>query len=90
MDLKKEVQILDKKTATKLGERVLENTFKVITNLPDNEKMVLGTEVLTKPEIIQRFKEDEQFAVFITEHLVTATEEFMIRKKYGKKRGKKK
>ena len=81
--------MLHKKAAAQLGERVLENTLKVIMSLPEDEKMVLGTQVLSKKEIIDKFWADEKFAFQMAEQLDKSVKEFLFRKEYRKARRKK-
>lgn len=85
---------MNKEALAKLGEQVLENTLKVIENLADDDTMVflakmLGKEVLTKNEIIQRFKTDDDFAFRLAEGLDKDVKEYLFRTKFRKKRRKK-
>lgn len=80
---------MDKNTAAQLGQRVLENTIKVIMALPDDEKMVLGTQVLTKQQIIDKFWADEKFAFQMAEQLDKSVKEFLFRTQWKKARRKK-
>lgn len=79
---------MNKTARAQLGQRVLENTIKVITALPDDEKMVLGTQVLTKQQIIKKFWADEKFAFQLAEQLDKSVKEFLFRKQYKKARRK--
>jgi len=81
---------LKEKAAAELGRQVLDNTLKVIMDLPDGEKMVLGQEVLTKTEIIKKFWDDEKFAFNIAEQLDKSVKEFLFRTQYKKARRKRK
>lgn len=81
---------MKQKAAAELGRQVLENTLKVIMDLPDDEKMVLGTEVLTKQEIIKKFWADEKFAFNMAEQLDKTVKEFLFRTQYKKARRKRK
>ena len=80
---------MKQKAAAELGRQVLENTLKVIMDLPDTEKMVLGTEVLSKKEIISKFWADEKFAFNMAEQLDKSVKEFLFRTQYKKARRKK-
>ncbi|MBA7671252.1 hypothetical protein ES703_79406 [subsurface metagenome] len=80
---------MNKNNAAQLGQQVLENTIKVIMNLPDDEKMVLGTEVLTKEEIINKFWGDERFAFRMAEQLDKSVKEFLFRTQWNARRNKK-
>ncbi|GAI97436.1 unnamed protein product [marine sediment metagenome] len=77
---------MNKNNAAQLGQRVLENTIKVIMDLPDDEKMVLGTEVLTKEEIIKKFWADELFAFRMAEQLDKTVKEFLFRTQWNNAR----
>lgn len=77
-------------SVTKLGRHVLDNTIKIIMGLPDGEKMVLGTEVLTKKQIIKKFWADEKFAFDMAEQLDKSVKEFLFRTQYQKARRKRK
>ena len=79
---------MNKNTAAQLGQRVLENTIKVIMALPDDEKMVLGTQVLSKQQIIDKFWADEKFAFRMAEQLDKSVKEFLFRTQYRKARRK--
>jgi len=81
---------LKQKAVTQLGQQVLNNTIKIIMNLPDGEKMVLGTEVLTKKEIISKFWADEKFAFDMAEQLDKSVKEFLFRNQWKKARRKRK
>ena len=81
---------MKQKAAAELGVRVLENTIKVIMNLPDDEKMVLGAEVLSKEQIIKKFWADEKFAFEMAEQLDKSVKEFLFRAQWNKARGKRK
>lgn len=81
---------MNKNNAAQLGQRVLENTIKVITNLPDDEKMVLGTQVLSKKEIIDKFWNDEGFAFRMAEQLDKSVKEFLFRTEWNNARRNKK
>lgn len=80
---------MKQKAAAQLGERMLENTIKVIMDLPDGEKMVLGQEVLTKQDIIRKFWADEKFAFNMAEQLDKSVKEFLFRTQWKKARRKK-
>lgn len=62
-----------------LGQQVLENTIKVIMNLPEHETMVIGTQELTKKEIIKKFWEDEKFQFEISTQLDKSVKKFLFR-----------
>ncbi len=79
---------MNKNTAAQLGQRVLENTIKVITALPDDEKMVLGTQVLTKEDIIKKFWADEKFAFQMATQLDKSVKEFLFRTQWNARRNK--
>jgi len=79
-----------KQKAAELGRQILNNTIKVIMNLPDGEKMVLGQEILTKKEIIKKFWADEKFAFNMAEQLDKSVKEFLFRTQYKKARRKRK
>lgn len=81
---------MKQKAAAQLGRQVLNNTIKIIMKLPDGEKMVLGTEVLTKKEIIDKFWADEQFAFQMAEQLDKSVKEFLFRNQWKKARRRKK
>lgn len=74
---------MDKKAVMQLGYTVLENTVKVIMELPEDEKMVLGSQVLDKKEIIQKFWKDEKFAFQMAEQLDKTVKEFLFRTQWN-------
>lgn len=80
---------MNKKTVAQLGQQVLENTIKVIMALPDDEKMVLGTQVLSKQQIIDKFWDDEKFAFEMAKQLDKSVKEFLFRTHWKKDRRKK-
>lgn len=79
---------MNKNAAAQLGQRILENTIKAIMNLPEDEKMVLGTQVLTKKDIIKKFWADEQFAFQMAEELDKSVKEFLFRTEWMNARRK--
>lgn len=81
---------LNKTAAAQLGYQVLENTIKVIMDLPEKETMVIGTEELTKADIIKKFWADEQFAFNMAEELDKTVKKFLFRTGYRKARRKRK
>lgn len=74
---------MDKNNAAQLGEQVLENTLKIIMALPEDEKMVLGSQVLNKKEILQKFWKDEKFAFQMAEQLDKSVKEFLFRTQWN-------
>lgn len=79
---------MNKKDAAALGYRVLENTIKVIKNLPEHETMVIGTEELTKADIIKKFWDDGEFAMKMAADLDKDVKEFLFRTEWKNARRK--
>lgn len=54
--------------------------------MPEDDKMVFGTQVLTKKEVIDRFWKDEKFAWEMAENLDKYVKEYLLRTDFGKKK----
>ena len=80
---------MDKNKAAALGNQVLENTLKIIMAMPEDEKMVFGTQVLTKKQIIDKFWKDEEFQWQMAENLDKTVKEYLLQTDFGKKKRRK-
>lgn len=79
-----------KELEAKLGAHCLENTLQILRNMPDNDKMVFGTESLTKKEILHRFELDPDFALMVADQLDKDQKAFLMKYGPGGKRTRKK